>query len=599
MTQHFSKQPHKQHSAFHRALNDYLNQIKLEWKPAVAVFLLTGIGSILVFYAPPLVIGNLLQRFGDQQTISTSQLIPFISLFAGLWLTGEAFWRIGGYWQIQLEARIIERLYNTAMREMLEKDLSFFHENFSGSLTKKTIAYAKNFEAFFDVLSYSVFSQVLPLIFVSVILWRFSPFLVLGLIGMTGITLLCVLPMIKKRQIYVAERETAYNIASGHIADVFSNIDAVRAFANEPHESSVHEYHIHDALAKAKRTWHYQNQRIELATSPLYVLTNVIGVVIALVIGGSNSTNIAAVFVTFSYYSGFSRIMWEFSRIYRQIESNLSEAAQFTELLTHKPKIRDAVKTRDITINHGTISMNDVSFRYQDNSHNLLFRHLNLHIASGEKIGLVGRSGGGKTTITKLLLRFMDVTDGEILMDEVNIAQITQKTLRSSIAYVPQEPVMFHRSLTDNIKYGKLDATNTEIRRVAKQAHALEFIEALPQGFDTLVGERGVKLSGGQRQRIAIARAMLKNAPILLLDEATSALDSESEMLIQDALWKLMENRTAIVIAHRLSTIQKMDRIIVLDQGKIVEEGTHKELIRQNGTYADLWSHQSGGFLDE
>jgi ATP-binding cassette subfamily B protein len=229
----------------------------------------------------------------------------------------------------------------------------------------------------------------------------------------------------------------------------------------------------------------------------------------------------------------------------------------------------------------------------------MLFEKLSLRIQSGEHIGLVGKSGGGKTTITKLLLRFLDIQNGSIKIDGQDIAQVTQESLRRKIAYVPQEPLLFHRSLAENISYGKPGADQKEIEKVARMAHAHEFIKDLAHGYDTLVGERGVKLSGGQRQRIAIARAMLKDAPILVLDEATSALDSESEVLIQDALWKLMEGRTAIVIAHRLSTIQKMDRIIVMDDGKIVEEGTHKELTAQKGVYASLWDHQTGGFIEE
>jgi len=198
-----------------------------------------------------------------------------------------------------------------------------------------------------------------------------------------------------------------------------------------------------------------------------------------------------------------------------------------------------------------------------------------------------------------LLLRFSDIDDGEILIDGQNIARITQDNLHRKIAYVPQEPIMFHRSLADNIRYGDFNASDAQVELAAKNSHAAEFVKRLPEGYETLVGERGVKLSGGQRQRIAIARAMIKNAPIILLDEATSALDSESEVLIQKALWKLMEGRTTIVIAHRLSTIQKMDRIIVLDEGKIVEEGTHQELLKKKGVYAKLWAHQSGGFLED
>jgi ATP-binding cassette subfamily B protein len=262
-----------------------------------------------------------------------------------------------------------------------------------------------------------------------------------------------------------------------------------------------------------------------------------------------------------------------------------------------KPKIEDPDNPVSIPQDAGTIDINAMSFSHDKTK---LFKDFNLHIKQGEKIGLVGHSGSGKTSLTKLLLRFENVDDGSIEINNVNINDVAQDELRHVISYVPQEPLLFHRSLSENISYGKNQATEDEIILAAKNANAHEFIKDLPDGYDTLVGERGVKLSGGQRQRVAIARAMLKDAPILVLDEATSALDSESEQLIQDALWKLMKGRTAIVIAHRLSTIQKMDRIIVLDNGRILEEGSHTELLKKkNGHYARLWKHQSGGFLQD
>jgi ATP-binding cassette subfamily B protein len=227
-----------------------------------------------------------------------------------------------------------------------------------------------------------------------------------------------------------------------------------------------------------------------------------------------------------------------------------------------------------------------------------LFTGLDLTVPSGTKLGLVGRAGGGKRTLTRLLLRMMDV-DGQILIGGQDITKLRQSDLRSLIAYVPQDPAMFHRTLRDNIAFARPDATYAEIRQAAQAAHVTEFADALPDGFDTMVGERGVKLSGGQRQRVALARAILRDAPILLLDEATSALDSESEILIQQALWRLMQGRTALVVAHRLSTVARMDQLVVVDRGRIVEKGTHEELLRLGGTYARLWQHQSGGFLDD
>ena len=229
----------------------------------------------------------------------------------------------------------------------------------------------------------------------------------------------------------------------------------------------------------------------------------------------------------------------------------------------------------------------------------VLFRGLDLDVPAGTRVGLVGRSGGGKTTLTQLLLRMMDVQSGVIRIGGQDISRLRQADLRGLIAYVPQDPAMFHRTLRENIAFARPDATDAEIRAAAVAAHVTEFADVLPDGFDTLVGERGVKLSGGQRQRVALARAILRDAPILLLDEATSALDSESELLVQQALWRIMDGRTALVVAHRLSTVARMDRLVVLDRGEIVEHGSHEELLDRDGVYARLWAHQSGGFLDE
>jgi ATP-binding cassette subfamily B protein len=311
------------------------------------------------------------------------------------------------------------------------------------------------------------------------------------------------------------------------------------------------------------------------------------------------NANIATVFLIFSFTSNLIGQLWVFcNNSLRTYSRAFGDAQDMVKILALESEIKDPTKPEKLNIKHGLIEFQNVTFSHEGMP-NSLFEELNLTIKAGEKVGIVGHSGSGKTTFTRLLLRFSDINDGQILIDGQDISRITQDDLHNSIAYVPQEPIMFHRSLRDNIQYGNFKSKESDITLAAQNSHAAEFIADLPEGYDTLVGERGVKLSGGQRQRIAIARAMIKDAPILLLDEATSALDSESEVLIQDALKKLMQGRTTIVIAHRLSTIQKMDRIIVLDEGKIVEDGNHKELIAKQGTYAKLWSHQSGGFLDD
>ena len=247
----------------------------------------------------------------------------------------------------------------------------------------------------------------------------------------------------------------------------------------------------------------------------------------------------------------------------------------------------------------GAIDFEHLSFAYRDAaSGENVFDDLTLHVAAGQRVGLVGKSGSGKTTLTKLLLRLDDVQGGRVLVDGQDVSRCTQQSLRRQVAYVPQEALLFHRSIRENIAYGRPDATDEQIREAARLANATEFIDRLPRGFDTMVGERGVKLSGGQRQRVAIARAILTDAPILVLDEATSALDSESEALVQEALENLMRGRTSIVVAHRLSTVAALDRIVVLADGEIVEDGTHAQLVEAGGEYASLWSRQTGAFLE-
>ena len=280
------------------------------------------------------------------------------------------------------------------------------------------------------------------------------------------------------------------------------------------------------------------------------------------------------------------------------MERSLSEAVEMTEIINREIDVVDPPKPKKLKSKNPTITFKDVKFYYAD-ANEPVFDGLDLEIKAGQKVGLVGHSGGGKSTFTRVLLRFADITSGEILIDGQNIAKTTQDDLRAQIAYVPQEPILFHRSILENIRYGRPEASKADVIKAAKLAHAHEFVKELSQGYDTLVGERGVKLSGGEKQRVAIARAMLSRSPILVMDEATSALDSKSEKLITQALDELMKKRTTIVIAHRLSTIRKLDRILVMENGQIVEDGSHASLLRKKGRYAELWSHQSGDFLPD
>jgi len=590
------RDPQRFGAALRLVVRRYARQVRQRPLVSIPALILPGIGDILVFYAPPLVVARLLEAFARDERLSARELAPFVLAFAGLWLAGEALWRIAAPFIARAEIRSMEALYVEAMDELLAKDLAFFQNNYAGSLTKRALGYARRFEDVFDTLCFLLVPKLLPFIFVAFVLWRYSPVLIVVLAGMLIITFTLIAPRIRRRRQLVNIREIASNVLAGHLADSIANAETVRAFAREPNEAEIHAGNVADFSAKTLRSWDYQNLKVDMLTSPMYVLTNTLGLIVALTISGGTAASLQAVFITFSYYTTTTAVMWEFNRIYRNMENALTDAAQFTELLLDPPTVRDASSPERFTPSDHGIEMRNVNFRYSS-SQPLMLEEFSLTIEPGRKVGLVGRSGGGKTTITRLLLRFADIEGGSILVGGQEIDTIAQADLRAAIAYVPQDPAMFHRSILDNIRIGRPAATDADVYAAARMAHAAEFIEALPNGYQTLVGERGVKLSGGQRQRVAIARAILKDAPILILDEATSSLDSESEALIQQALWTLMAKRTAIVIAHRLSTVKKMDELIVLDRGRIIERGSHEELRSQQGVYAALWEHQSGGFL--
>jgi len=521
-------------------------------------------------------------------------LLLTVGAFGAVIFVGWIGQRIRLFALIRIELRTMTDLSNQAFTYLLGHSYDYFSSNFSGTLTRRVNRYAQAFEKITDQLVFSFFSTFVFTIGVIAVLSLRSLWLGGGLLLWTVLFVFVQISMTRKWQpLRVAKSEQDSKL-SGTISDAVSNHSAITLFAAIPHERSL--------FGRVMSTWYdtslvsWKRDNWNYAVQGLFVIV----VEVALFLGGVFLWNQGVLsvgdFVLMQVYI-FSLIdrVWGIGNTMRHLYDSFADAYEMVEILEMPHAVSDTDGAEKLTVKTGNINFDDVGFMF--NSTRAVLEHLTLSIVGGQKVALVGPSGAGKTTITKLLLRLYDVTSGTITVDEQNIAQVTQESLRETISFVPQEPSLFHRSLMDNIRYGRQDATDEEVIAAAKKAHCHEFIDALPEKYETHVGERGVKLSGGERQRVAIARAILKDAPILVLDEATSALDSESESLIQDALRVLMEGKTVIVIAHRLSTIMKMDRIIVIEDGKIAADGTHDELLKEDGLYNKLWSIQAGSFI--
>lgn len=484
-------------------------------------------------------------------------------------------------------SRVFDNLVNHSIR---------FHANkFGGSLVNQAGKLSSSLENFWDTIIFSIVQLAVGLMSAITILafkfWPYAIILAATIIIYIAITIVMTRHM-PERNIKEAK---ASSRMSGHLADDVANILTLKAYSAEKRETE---------LAKQKADdWYKANiaimrdfNRLMLASDVITNGIRITALILAVLAKQHNLISIGTILLMVSYTNTVTYRLHEVRHIIRNYNRIIGDATEMVEIL-HTPIEVVNKSDRELVVPKGAIEFKNVTFSH--NQGDELFKNFHLKIKPGQKVGLVGHSGSGKSSLTSLIMRFHDVDSGQILIDGTDISEVSQASLRQAIAYVPQEPMMFHRSIADNIAFGKPEANRKEVETAAKQACADEFIEKLPQKYETLVGERGVKLSGGQRQRIAIARAIIKGAPILVLDEATSALDSESEKLIQDAMDELMIGRTSVVVAHRLSTIAKLDRIIVLDNGKIIEDGAHEELIKLDGTYAHLWKQQSGGFLRE
>ncbi len=490
-------------------------------------------------------------------------------------------------------------------RNMLAQSLSFYHDEFAGRVAAKLMQTALAVRDTWMILADILVFVLIYFVTIALVVGSFHIWLLAPLLGWLGIYSIAIAYFVPRLGAVAMAQADARSMMTGRITDAYTNITTVKLFSHTQRESR----YVQTAMAEFLKTVYAQMRMVtgfEIVNHALSMalIAGIAGAALWLWTQGKVGVGaVAAATAMALRLNGISHwVMWEMASLFEQIGT----VQDGINTLARLPTIVDRPDAQPLRVTRGDIRFEAVSFAYGavSNPPRPVIDDLNLHIRPGEKIGLVGRSGAGKSTIVNLLLRFYDIPQGRVLIDGQDIALGTQDSLRAQIGMVTQDTSLLHRSVSDNIRYGRPEATDAEMMAAAKRAEAHEFIVGLSDamgrtGYDAHVGERGVKLSGGQRQRIAIARVMLKDAPILLLDEATSALDSEVEAAIQQSLNRLMEGKTVVAIAHRLSTIAAMDRLIVLDKGRIVEEGNHYSLLAQGGLYARLWAHQSGGFLGE
>ena len=551
-------------------------------------------------FANPLIVGAIVDRVGAGGVAAEDVLPvfgPYIAALIAVNVAGQVCSKLQDYACAKLEIRAGYELGRLAFDTLSNQSMTFHTNRFGGALVSSTQKFISAYSLLMDNFTYSALPTASTASLTICMLAPLAPAFVAILVVVLAAYVAIVFKLYRKILPINAAASAAQNRLSGELSDSITNILAVKTAGREAYEQSIFEEANQDVRAADSRRMR-RTVKTGAVTSSLIVM--MMGLVAVFIAGGNAWFGISAgtLVMMFTYTNSLTGRFNMLSQMFQQINRSFGEAHDLTVALDEPRLVADDPDAPALHVTAGAIDFCDVDFHYADaRTEDAVFRGFNLHIPAGQRVGLVGRSGSGKTTLTTLLLRLADLSGGSIKIDGQDIAHVSQVSLRQHIAYVPQEPLLFHRTVRENIAYGRPDATEDEILRAAREANALEFIERLPRGLDTQVGERGVKLSGGQRQRIAIARAILMDAPILVLDEATSALDSESEKLIQDALENLMRDRTSLVIAHRLSTVAALDRIVVIRDGEIVEDGRHAELVGADGEYAQLWSRQSGAFL--
>lgn len=574
----------------------YWQHVKRYPKLGLAVVLGTIFGSLVGVITP-----LYFKKFFDVLSAGTvgaataETLIKILSVIVVWEMLGWLFWRIATFSVSRFEARIVADLGNTCFQYIHRHSFAFFNNNFVGSLVKKVNRFTHSFESLADRAIFDVLQLVVKIIVILGVLFFTNTILGIALIIWIVVFLFVNWLFVSYKFKYDIKRSETDSKLTGILADTITNHLNVKLFNGYKKECDAYKSTNNELMKLRFFTWGLMNW-FEAAQAFLTIVLELGTFYVGVRLWQVGRFTVGDFVLLQSYVLLVILNIWNFGRVLQRIFEDLAEAEEMTTVLNAPHEIVDVPGATKLEVTKGEIEYFKVDFNY--NETRKILHDFNLKIKPGEKVALVGPSGAGKTTVIKLLMRLYDLNGGQILIDGQKINKVTLESLWKNISMVPQDPILFHRTLKENIRYGKFGATDDEIFAASKMAFCHDFITGLSEGYETYVGERGVKLSGGERQRVAIARAILRNAPILVLDEATSSLDSGSEQEIQRGLDNLMKDKTVIVIAHRLSTIMKMDRIIVVDQGGIVEMGSHQELLaKEDGLYYKLWQLQAGGFI--
>ncbi|MCK4918823.1 MAG: ABC transporter ATP-binding protein [Candidatus Pacebacteria bacterium] len=569
----------------------------LKYKLSGLIILFSIVAGSSINVILPLYYKKFFDVLGAEQAkeVLVNKLVDVLIVILIINFIGWIAWRIATFALTHIFAQLVADIQNTCFRYLHKHSFSYFNNNFVGALVKRVGYFTNSFRDILDRVLWDFIPLIVKmLIIITVLFW--SHF-ILGLIVVIWLVIFVIVNwlMARYKMKFDVKRAEAQTQATGFLSDTITNNSNLKLFCGYKKETK-NFFNLNEKVRRLAEFSFNLDNVFEAIQSLLMIVLEVGIFYVGIKLWEKNMFTIGDFVLLQSYVLIIFMHIWSFGKMIRRTYQNLADAEEMTMIFNTPHEIQNVRNANTLEIKRGKIELQNVDFYYHKTRK--VFDKFNLTIKSCQRVALIGPSGAGKTTVIKLLLRNFDVFGGKILIDSQDISKVTQESLWKNISLVPQDPILFHRSLMENIRYGKFDATDEEVIKASKLAHCHEFISDLPEKYDTFVGERGVKLSGGERQRVAIARAILRNAPILILDEATSSLDSHSESLIQDALDKLMEKKTVIVIAHRLSTIVKMDRIVFIDEGKIIEDGTHQELIeKENGHYRKLWELQAGGFI--